>query len=916
MGKFFKGLASAGAWACFDEFNRIDVEVLSVVAQQIMQLQAGVQRGVPRIDFEGVDIPLSPLFSCFITMNPGYAGRTELPDNLKACFRPVAMMVPDYALIGEIMFIAYGFSAARELGQKMVVTFKLCSEQLSSQDHYDYGMRAVKTVITAAGNLKRIDPDMDENVLLLRALQDVNVPKFLAHDLPLFMGIMSDLFPGLKRPHIDYGALLRELQVVSEELKLQCVQPFLDKCIQLYETIIVRHGLMVVGPTGAGKSMIIKVLAKTLSNLRAQHITGPRYEKTLIYAVNPKSITMGQLYGENDPNTREWSDGILADIVREITMTLTPDLKWVVFDGPVDAIWIENMNTVLDDNKKLCLTSGEIITLTPETEMMFEVEDLAVASPATVSRCGMVYMEPKSLGLDVLWRSWQDGLSPAFQTSHKQKLQFLFDAYMPGALWFLRKQLKEPVPSADNMLIRSLINNLECAFAKYAVVAAPVTQKAAPAKGKAAAPAGPPPEDKEVTQAITDQLEPQFIFALIWSVGATTDNAGRTMFDAWLRAQMTFTRASLPLPAADKGICYDFFFHADKRAWVTWMSTVDVYVHDPKLAFSEMVIPTMDSVRYTYLINQLLMNDKNVLTTGPTGTGKSVNITQHLQGGMPEKYVPLSLTFSAQTSANMTQDIIDGKMEKRKKGVYGPAVGQKFILFVDDLNMPLREVWGAQPPIELLRQWCGYGGWYDRKTRTFMQIVDTVLLGAMGPPGGGRNPVTPRMIRQCHVIGYTEMGNSSMFIIYNTILSSFLGAFDEAVGAVSSKLTQATVDVYNTIIDQLRPTPNKPHYTFNMRDLGKIFQGMLMADSRRVPDPASFLRLWVHEQRRVFGDRLVSEKDLGWFNGTLESKVSAMGFAWADVVPSGGRLLFGDYMVRGADVRIYEEVRAGRGGAG
>jgi len=557
MGKFFKGLASSGAWACFDEFNRINIEVLSVIAQQIMTLQGAVMRKETRTIFEDTDIYVDPEFAVFITMNPGYAGRSDLPDNLEALFRPVAMMVPDYVLIGEIMLFSYGYLENRKCAQKMVATFRLCSEQLSSQDHYDYGMRAVKTVITAAGNLKRVNPDENEEALLLRALQDVNVPKFLAHDLPLFDGILSDLFPGINRPPFDYGPFLASTKLQCEKQNLQAVPIFLRKITELYEMICVRHGLMVVGPTGGGKSSNIAVLRETLGYLRATNVKGVRYEKVRTYHLNPKSITMGQLYGQFDENTHEWQDGILAGLVRDCIRQQNPDLKWIIFDGPVDAIWIENMNTVLDDNKKLCLTSGEIMALTEEMTMMFEPEDLAVASPATVSRCGMIYMEPNSLGFDVLLQSWLHTLPTCLGSRYRIKLMTLFDTYVAGALTILRRFLVEPLPTVDNCLVQGLINILDSYLDAYR-----------PREGRDI-------KTKQELEDLVDLIEPLFIFSLVWSVACTVDTTGRKAFDHHIRGELTANSSKWNLPL--EGKIYDYCFDVPTKSWVPWMNTVSVH---------------------------------------------------------------------------------------------------------------------------------------------------------------------------------------------------------------------------------------------------------------------------------------------------------------------------------------------------
>lgn len=152
-----------------------------------------------------------------------------------------------------------GFESSKNLAQKMVQMYKLCSEQLSQQDHYDFGMRAVKSVLVMAGSLKRQNPDKHEDVVLIRALRDSNLPKFLQQDAILFRAILSDLFPGVEIPDHDYGRLQTEIEGVQANMKLQHVEAQVKKVIQFYETMLVRHGVMLVGPTGGGKTTIYKV---------------------------------------------------------------------------------------------------------------------------------------------------------------------------------------------------------------------------------------------------------------------------------------------------------------------------------------------------------------------------------------------------------------------------------------------------------------------------------------------------------------------------------------------------------------------------------------------------------------------------------------------------------------------------------
>ena len=737
----------------------------------------------------------------------------------------------------------------------MVQLYKLSSEQLSKQDHYDFGMRAVKSVLVMAGALRRKDSGTSEDVVLIRAMRDSNVPKFLSHDLPLFKGIINDLFPGVVPPKTDYGDLEEEIHNEIRARKFQIVEDFVLKVIQLLETLTVRHGIMVVGLTGTGKSSCISILSKALGRLKERGSKDPWHQKVTINQLNPKAVTMGQLFGMTNVLTNEWTEGLVSKLVKDLIAKETEDKQWIVFDGPVDTLWIESMNTVLDDSKMLCLSNGQRIKITSNMSFVFEVQDLKVASPATVSRCGMVYLEPVHLGWEPIIDTWmlkkeEQYAQDNFPDMNKKYLPLLvrnLKKFLHESLPFIREECHEVIESVDINLVQSCISLIDCLL-------------------------HPEKIDLKKMRNAEHIIMMNFVFAFIWSVGANLDDKTRSKFNQHFKFKLAAIYSDIDFP--DSGEIYDYFICPDVKLqkFALWSEKVVDFNYNPQISYFKIIVPTTDTVKYNFLSDLLLENKRSVLLAGETGVGKSVIVHDYLNQEN-ENRVSTFVNFSAKTTSKNLQDLFETKLEKKRKTLLGPPSGKTMIFFIDDVNMPQLDRFGSQPPCELLRQAIDNGGFYDLKKLYFKNIKDTCFISCCAPPGGGRNEVSPRLFRQFNMIWIPLLSQRSMEHIFKCILSGFLESGAKRSGAgldiFATAIVRASVEIYLKITEELLPTPTKSHYTFNLRDLSKVIQGVLQINLEDLKEKNMLVNLWLHETFRVFRDRLVNDKDRGWFNENI-----------------------------------------------
>ncbi|KAF1990825.1 hypothetical protein K402DRAFT_460233 [Aulographum hederae CBS 113979] len=907
MGRIFLGICQVGAWGCFDEFNRLEERILSAVSQQIQNIQLGLRKvaidSKSQIELVGRSLRVNASTGIFITMNPGYAGRSNLPDNLKKLFRSVAMSKPDKELIAEVMLYSQGFSQAKQLSKHTVPFFEKCALGLSKQAHYDFGLRALKSVLVSSGGLKRArlavqgsDSEPDDVVepqIIVQSLRETMGPKLIRDDVVIMQQIESETFPGVAYVPAPLEDLHQAIRQVAAEDRLVVSDAWMTKVIQIYQIQELHHGVMMVGSSGSGKSSAWRVLLKALQRVKGG-VEG------VSHVIDPKVMSKEHLYGTLDSTTREWTDGLFTSILRKIVDNLRgEDTKrhWIVFDGDVDPEWVENLNSVLDDNKLLTLPNGERLNLPPNVRIMFEVETLRYATLATVSRCGMVWFSEDTVTTDMVVANYvnnlrevpfediEDETGAAGQESRKllqgQMADFLSSRLTTDG--FVQKALEQAegfhhiMEFTEVRVLNTLFSllNKACRTAlEYNVTHTDF------------------PLDLDQVEAF---LSKKLLLALAWSFTGDCPLAERRTYGNLITG---LTTVDLPL-LDDSSSLIDFDVSLPRAEWTMWQSQVPkIEVQTHQVTETDRVIPTLDTVRHEDVLYSWLAEHKPLLLCGPPGSGKTMTLFSALRK-LPNMEV-VGLNFSSATTPDLLIKTFEQYCEYRKtlNGVTltPTQIGRWLVIFCDEINLPAPDKYGTQRAISFIRQLVEQNGFWRTSDKTWVTLDRIQFVGACNPPtDAGRTPLGLRFLRHSPLIMVDYPGEQSLMQIYGTFNSAVLKVVPTLRG-YSEPLTRAMVQLYSE--SQQRFTPDiQPHYVYSPRELTRWVRGLYEA-IKPLEDLTveGLVRIWAHEALRLFQDRLIAEDERQWTEEAV-NRIALEHFPTIDEEKAlGGPILFSNWL--------------------
>lgn len=876
MARLLLGVAQIGAWGCFDELNRLDPNVLSSVTGPVETIQKALSKKSHEVDIMKKSVSLNFDTGLFVTLNPSYGGRSHLPENLKKRFREFSMTKAETLVIAEVIMRTLGFKDVKLLSRGLVDLFAILRDTCSSQRHYDFGLRSMKKVLQNCGMLaKQGKQKSAERSFLSRSLKQIVLPSFSASDENIFHTHFEKTFPDddSECPTCSFKTHL--LKACKDEY-LNPSDELLKKCHQLYHMQQSQQAIILMGNAGAGKTAVWRTTLKAM-----RHQDGL---DDIVYVIDTKTMGKDSLYGTMNKATLEWKDGVLTNIFRAVNDDSTGYYVnariWIVLDSDLDPEYIETLNSALDDNKLLTLPTGERIPISDKIRLFLEVTNLNHATPATMTRCAILWIAIPTYSLheqlNAILNKEIINLSECFGIPAKliESFEFVVSAVLS------RNKLTK-------LIMEASIYEHIMGFQRSKIIPLSITLFSRDIRTKSKA-LGSGSQDAQIEYMMLRLYQILFNVLASDTPASDQDKAAEhlcMMFDR--RYEHTIRDGQLKSAIFEDGKlkCVSLSDILRKRE-----------LEHRKITNHNVLIPTLDTLRYEGNIKELLKNDQPMILCGPPGSGKTMLINNIFLKS--KKYQLICMCFSKDTKVSHIFKVLNRHM-KYTDGSKGLSLCPKhpsknIVLFCDEVNLPRPDKYEAQNVILFLRLLIEKRGFWRLEDNKWISIERFHIIGACNPSTDpGRAILSPRFLRHICVLSVDYPSSTCLSKIYGSLIDS---SFDKMPGVDMSRICEASICVYSRCQTTFTSTV-QTHYSFSPRELTRWIRGIYMAVSS-VTDVSfvTVLRIWAHEAWRIFADRLTKQDEKLKFQDLLEGVASSHFSNAKASLGDTSRLLFSSWL--------------------
>ncbi|XP_030763708.1 cytoplasmic dynein 2 heavy chain 1 [Sitophilus oryzae] len=800
MERILTGLVKTGAWGCFDEFNRLEETTLSSVSMLIQSIQEALKNNLKTMKLGGFEATVNKHCGVFVTLNPageGYGGRNKLPDNLKQLFRPVIMTRPDHEQIARTLLYCDGYNNADIIAKKIVEVFEMSSKLMSKQSHYDWGLRAIKTALGGCQMAIKKHKITDKSPLSLNqelclvvgSLKMDVISKLTAVDSIKFQELLKNVFEDISVENTNEEELTKAIKASFVDLKLIPNEIQVGKCLEFYKQLKQRMGVAIIGPPSSGKSTILKLLEKALSKI---------HQKIKCYPLNPKSMPRKLLLGHVD-HLNQWNDGVLTSYGALVSSESKDTWSWIICDGDLDPEWVESLNSVLDDNRLMTLPSGWRIHFDTNVNFVFETDSLKNASPATISRLGIVYLSENDAVFSDYIKGFLDGLSEEKRNSIGELVSEFF---LKAVNWVIN--------DGESTVTRS---KLSVARTGLSLVRHSSTKTS-------------------------------FALALINGLGQQLQQDFRELF-----IQQIFDWLEESPPVDFSAVYYD-----DRRDIIATYHT-DTNAAVEKISEGKLLVITGQVLQYLDVLRVWLEeNYSHILLVGPNGTAKRLMLNyitgQRLDIELAIVYCCAYLTpefviYQLQQHC-FSVNTFKGKVLKPKKG--------HLILYFNNLHLLKPDKWGTNMLIEFLNQLVEFRGYFDEKTE-FVGVENVRIVGSLLP----NQKISKRFTSKFYMLNVNSPEKENISIIATACLMDVMKSHFSTLNYPKAKITKVA-SIMVAIFEKIKCNPIfllHNHFVISTHDLTLWCYNL----GYYPVTEASIPEIICYECLRIFGDKLARDDE-------------------------------------------------------